>query len=52
MDKTITIHIQDEGLFYESDLPVEEVIFWLGAIVNGAYNRLFEVNKNELERSE
>jgi hypothetical protein len=43
-EKTITIHINDDGMFYDSDLSVEEVIFWLGAVINGAYTRLFEVS--------
>lgn len=48
MEKTILVKITENGLSYESDLTVEEVIFWLGACMHGAYTKVLEPNETEL----
>lgn len=47
-DQKIIIHIKDDGLSYETDdFSVEEVVFWLNAIVDGIFRKVFDPSNQQ-----
>ncbi len=48
-ERKITVTIKEEGIFYDSDLSLEQVVFWLQATINLIYSNVFEKNTNDTE---
>lgn len=45
-ERSILIKIDEQGMSYETDLPMEEVVFWLEVCKSGIISYAFDNNAN------